>query len=369
MKKHVWRPLFHRGLGGSYSWCLSPPPSPSFHFSCTSYFGDSGTLKSTRVFFFFLSVNSFVHLCRELTFLNYSGDSKTMWMFGLSDFATCLVSAVCLSFRCYLSCTLFPKRMQRGWASGVLPHLRWKGPRSPGLGDDGETTGQFGMRGKLRKLVISFPTPLPIFLLSCPTFGVSQDLGEACSRKMWAVRKGRASSQRGRARLSLHASFPLVLTAELLSSKPSPWLSLAFPSKESQPGLHLRFSDLPLHQILDSSSIQDFVKGASNPKSLMFGLCRSVWESELGVLGAVIFTGSNPLHMVIHSSCWVTLIRSFFLPRILLFTRCTRGWWRIFIRQGYTGCILTPKVNQSFFLEHDYFHEWDTTFMSFCLQP
>ena len=162
-------------------------------------------------------------------------------MFGLSDFATCLVPAVC-----YLSCTLFPKRMQRGWASGVLPHLRWKGLRSTG---SAETTGQFGVRGKLHKVLASFPIPSPIFILECSTFGVSQDLGEACRRKMLAVKKGRTMSQRGRARLSPHPSFPLVLTAELLSSRPSPWLSLAFPSKESQPGLCLRFSDLPLHQL------------------------------------------------------------------------------------------------------------------------
>lgn len=167
-------------------------------------------------------------------------------MFGLYDFATCLVPAVCFSFCCYLSCALFPKRTQRGWASGVLPHLRWKGPRNTGFG---ETTGQFGVRGKLWKVVASFPTPLPIIILSCPTFGVSQDLGEDCSRKMLAVKKGRTSSQRGRARLSPHPSFPLVLTAELLSSKPSPWLSLVFPSKESQPRLRIMFSDLPLHQL------------------------------------------------------------------------------------------------------------------------
>lgn len=75
--------------------------------------------------------------------------------------------------------------------------------------------------------------------------------------------------------------------------------SLPFQGEPAQVAYHVLRSPSPSA----SSSIQDFVKGASDPKSLVFGLGRSAWKLRLGVLGAVVFTGSNPLYTVIHSSC------------------------------------------------------------------
>lgn len=213
-------------------------------------------------------------------------------MFGLSDFATCLVPAVC-----YLSCTWFPKRDAKRLGIWSTTSFEVERTQKPWFWGDYRTVWGEGKATESGDTV-SYPIG-HLYTLMSNVWSKPRPRG--------GLQKENVSCEEGEDQFSERKS----------EAVPSSFLPLGADCRAVvQQAFSLAASSLPFQgeparvasQVLRSptpsasSSIQDFVKGASDPRSLMFGLRRSVWESGLGASGAVVFTGSDPLDMVVHSS-------------------------------------------------------------------